>query len=82
MAVDEEAIASHDLPEGIERAYKLAEWIDLRTDSSGAVRRIVVDGVDVGGWLAGTEVSVVSSGGVTEIRLALTAPLITYNAIE
>lgn len=69
-------------PEGITSPYALAEWIDLHTDSSGAVRRIVVDGVDIGGWLAGTEVSVVSSAGKTEIRLAITAPLITYNGIE
>jgi hypothetical protein len=79
---DVEAEVEPGLPEGITLPYALAEWIDLHTDSSGAVRRIVVDGVDIGGWLVGTEVAVVSSGGKTEIRLALSAPLITYNSIE
>lgn len=57
----------------------LAKVIDLYVDTNGQVRRILVDGIDIGGWLSGSTVKVVSDAEVeTGIEVRLTAPTINY----
>lgn len=61
----------------------LSEHIELTTLPNGQVVRIVVDGTDISGWIAGSEVTVTSDHDTeTRIHVSLTAPTISYTQLE
>lgn len=62
---------------------ELSKVIDLHVDTNGQVRRIIVDGTDIGGWLHGSQVVVASDAGeATHINISLYAPTINYLPLE